>query len=100
MRTTRRDRSAESPAGASRDPHLGSGTGPALQSAGSEPGSWVSTDRAPVSVVVGSAGASFTKNSALSYRGGWEMYGYCEAVMYEFGYSRRGSEYFNRFRRF
>jgi len=56
---------------------------------GSGPGSWVyDRPEAPVSVVVGSAGASFTKNSAFGLSGGWETCGYCEAVMYEFGYLR------------
>ena len=41
---------------------------------------------APVSLVVGSAGAGFTKNSRFSLSKGTETCEFCEVVMYEFGY--------------
>jgi hypothetical protein len=43
---------------------------------------------APVSLVVGSAGAGFTKNSRFSLSKGTETCEFCEVVMYEFGYLR------------
>ena len=50
---------------------------------------WVYDEpNAPVSLVVGSAGAGFTRNSVFSLTKGTETCEFCEAVMYEFGYLR------------
>ena len=44
--------------------------------------------KAPVSLVVGSAGAGFTRNSRFSLTKGTETCEFCEVVMYEYGYLR------------
>ena len=50
---------------------------------------WVYDEpKAPVSLVVGSAGAGFTRNSVFSLTKGTETCEFCEVVMYEFGYLR------------
>jgi len=50
---------------------------------------WVYEEpKAPVSLVVGSAGAGFTRNSRFSLTKGTETCEFCEVVMYEFGYLR------------